>query len=313
MSRYSYKNTYWNDYSSYIKNTFGKRVQKISVNAGFSCPNKDGTLSKSGCIFCNNRSFSPFYCQPDMPIKDQLQKGIEFFGKKYKSQEYLAYFQSGTNTYADVETLEKLYYEALQVDGVIGLVIGTRPDCIDNEKLTLISNIAKTHYVTIELGAESTNNKTLELINRKHSWEVTKDAIIKTKEAGINTCLHLILGLPGENEKDFIHHAKNISKLPVDFLKIHQMQILKNTILEKLFNEKPDIFFNITIDKYAEIIVRFCEYLSPNIIIERFTSESPKDLLVAPNWQGKKNFEIAHIIEKKFKEKNTYQGALYNR
>lgn len=310
MNKPEYKNNAWNDYSSYVKNTFGQRVQKISVNAGFSCPNRS-KIDNSGCIYCNNKSFSPFYCNPETPIKQQLQKGIDFFGKKYKAQKYLAYFQSGTNTYAHIETLKRVYSEALSVDGVIGLVIGTRPDCIDDKKLEMISKLAMKKYVAIEYGAESTKNQTLNLINRGHSWEDTKNAIIKTNRFGIKTGLHIIIGLPGEEEKDFYNHAREIAKLPIDLLKIHQMQILKNTKLENLYRIHPELFIKLPIENYSEIIVKFCELLSPKIIIERFTSESPQDILVAPNWGGKKNFEVSHIIEKKFKENETYQGALF--
>lgn len=313
MSRNNFKNKAWNDYSSYIKSIFGYRVQKISVNAGFSCPNRDGTKGTEGCIYCNNQSFSPFYCKPEIPIKEQLQKGIDFFGKKYKAQKYLAYFQTGTNTYAELPTLEKHYTEALDVKGVIGLVIATRPDCINNDILKLFSEIRKNHELTIEYGAESTNNNSLKLINRGHTWEDTVKAIDITAEAGIKTGLHIILGLPGETEKDFYKHAEKISKQAVNLLKIHQMQILKNTKSEKLFKESPELFLDLTIDKYADIIVKFCELLNPEIIIERFTSESPRNILISPDWRGKKNFEISHIIEKRFKETGTYQGKNYKK
>ncbi len=298
----------WNDYSSYIKSIFGVRVQKISVNAGFSCPNRDGTKGINGCIYCNNSSFSPFYCKPEVPIAKQLEKGIEFFGKKYKTQKYLAYFQSGTNTYASPDILFESYKEALSVQGVMGLVVGTRPDCLSDKTLEMLSEIAKEKYVCVEFGAESCNNETLQTINRGHSWEDTAQAVNRTAKAGLVTGLHIILGLPGEKEKDFLSHASKISDLPVNLLKIHQMQILKNTALEILYSDKPDLFIKFTPDSYAEIIVKFCEKLSPNIIIERFTSESPREMLIAPDWKGKKNFEVSHIIEKKFKELNSWQG-----
>jgi uncharacterized protein len=304
---------YWNDYSSYIKRVFGKRVQKISVNAGFSCPNKTKSNLQHGCLYCNNQSFSPFYCDADISIKEQLIKGIEFFGEKYQSQQYLAYFQTGTNTYADVELLENYYYQALDIKNVIGLVIGTRPDCLNNKNIALLSNIARKYYLSLEIGAESTKNKTLELINRGHTWQQTVNAVKLANTYDINVCLHFIIGLPGENEEDFYMHAREISKLKINSLKLHQMQILRGTKLEEMYKEKPDIFYNLTIEKYADIIVKFCELLNPEIIIERFTSESPKDLIISPDWKGKKNFEISHIIEKRFKELNTYQARLYNK
>ncbi len=302
----------WNDYSSYIKSKFGFRVQKISVNAGFSCPNRDGKINYDGCIYCNNESFSPFYCKPEVPVTEQLKKGMEFFGKKYRTQKYLAYFQTGTNTYADTNNLEKLYYEALSLDSVLGLVIGTRPDCINNQIMEIISRISEKYYVVIEFGAESTKNKTLSLINRGHKWEDAVKAVEISAKKNITTGLHIILGLPGENKKDFEQHAEQISKLPVSLLKIHQMQVLKNTKLEKLYLDKPELFADFTIDEYAETIVNFCEKLNPDIIIERFTSESPRNTVIAPDWKGKKNFEVSHIINKKFIEKNSFQGKYYH-
>jgi uncharacterized protein len=301
----------WNDYSSHIKSQFGVRVQKISVNAGFTCPNRDGTKGRNGCIYCNNSSFSPFYCKPETPIAKQLEKGIDFFGKKYKTQKYLAYFQSGTNTYAPTEILLESYKEALSVPGVLGLVIGTRPDCIDESTLEILKEIAKEKYVCIEFGVESSKNESLKIINRGHSWEDTVKAIHKTAKAGIKTGLHIILGLPGETENDFLKHASKISELPVNLLKIHQMQILKNTELEKLYINNPEMFIKFTPESYAETIVRFCEILNPDIIIERFTSESPRDILIAPDWRGKKNFEVSHIISKKFNEMNSWQGKRF--
>ncbi|HNQ69420.1 MAG TPA: TIGR01212 family radical SAM protein [Bacteroidales bacterium] len=302
----------WNDYSTYVKSIFGCRVQKISVDAGFTCPNRDGTLSSEACIYCTNESFSPFYCNPKLSVSEQLNKGIAFFSPKYKTQKYLAYFQSYTNTYKDVKTLKKLYLEALSVDGVIGLVIATRPDCIDEKILTMLSEISRDNYINIEFGAESTNDNTLNFINRSHSWQQTIDAVELTNKYGINSGLHIILGLPGETENDFSDHAKKISTLPIKTLKIHQMQVLKGTKLESVFNNNPGIFFDLNLHNYKRIIINFLELLNPEIIIERFTSESPKHLLIYPDWKGKKNFEISHIVAAEMKKLNSYQGRQYN-
>lgn len=301
----------WNDYSTYIKDNFFVRVQKISVNGGFTCPNRDKTIGTGGCIYCLNESFSPFYCSPNVSITEQLNKGIEFFGKKYKAQKYLAYFQTFTNTYADIETLKKLYYEALNVDNVIGLVIATRPDCINEEILELLAEIAESKYVSIEFGAESTNDRTLKLINRGHNYQQTVDAVNLTNKYNLNCGLHLIIGLPGENESDFYTHAEHISELPIKTLKIHQMQILKSTELEKLYNSCPDLFVDLDIKNYIRIIINFLEILNPEIIIERFTSESPKHLLIYPNWNGKKNFEISHMVNSEMIKINSFQGKRY--
>ncbi len=302
----------WNDYSSYIKRTFGQRVQKISVNAGFTCPNRDGSISKGACIYCTNKSFSPFYCNSNSSIKEQLEKGIAFFSPKYKAQKYLAYFQSFTNTYGKINHLKNLYEEALSVNGVEGLVIATRPDCIDKNKLKMIKDISKDKYISIEYGVESTIDKTLDFINRGHSYQQTIDAVELTAKMGINTGLHMILGLPGEIEEDFYHHAKEISKLPINTLKVHQMQVLKETKLAQIYNESPELFFDLKLENYIRIIVNFLEFLNPNIIVERFTSESPKEMIIYPDWQGKKNFEISHIVQAKMKDMDTYQGKEFS-
>ncbi len=304
-------NIVWNDYSSYIKKVFGQRVQKISVNAGFTCPNRDGTIGNKACIYCTNKSFSPFYCKPEYSITEQLEKGISFFSPKYKAQKYMAYFQSFTNTYGDIEHLKKLYTEALSVKDVVGLVIATRPDCINEDIIKMLKDIVKEKYLSIEFGAESTINKTLEFINRGHSYEQTIEAVNLTAKYDINTGLHIIIGLPDETEEDFYKHAKEISKLPIKTLKIHQLQVLKGTALQKVFTESPNRFFDLSLDNYIRVLINFIEILNPNIIIERFTSEAPKDLIIYPDWKGKKNFEVSHIVKSKMLSANTYQGKKY--
>lgn len=302
----------YNDYSRYIKRRFGKRVQKISVDAGFTCPNRDGTKSTGACIYCANESFSPFYCNPKISITEQLLKGIEFFSPKYKTQEYLAYFQSYTNTYSNIELLKEKYSEALDVKGICGLVIATRPDCINEEILEMITNLGNDKYVAIEYGVESTKDDTLNFINRGHSWSDTIKAIKLTAKFKINIGVHLILGLPGENHNDFMVHAERISKLPINFLKIHQLQILKNTPIEKIFKETPELFIDLSLENYVKIVVDFVERLNPNIIIERFTGESPLEMIIYPRWEGKKNYEITHLVVNELKRQNSYQGKLYS-
>ncbi|NLP20084.1 MAG: TIGR01212 family radical SAM protein [Bacteroidales bacterium] len=301
----------WNDYSSYIKRIFGIRVQKISIDAGFTCPNRDGKISRGACFYCTNESFSPFYCTPKLSVTEQLQKGIEFFSKKYKTQKYLAYFQSYTNTYGKVEDLKKLYLEALAVEGVIGLVIATRPDCIDEEIMKMLKEISKDKYLSIEYGAESTKNETLNFINRGHSWEQTIKAVELANNFQINCGLHFIIGLPGEDKTDFLNHAKKISKLNIQTLKIHQMQVLKKTKLADVYKESPELFYNLNLENYLDLMVEFIGYLNPNVVVERFTSESPKEMIIYPNWQGKKNFEISHMLEKKMNERKITQGMFF--
>lgn len=318
----------WNDYSSYIRRKFGERVQKISVNAGFTCPNRDGAISTEGCIYCTNKSFSPFYCNSDDSITMQLQKGIDFFSPKYKAQKYLAYFQSYTNTYvpnhfltadkgsvaqmsSNLDFLRKKFDEALSVDGVIGLVVSTRPDCIDDRKLELLAEYSRNKYVEIEYGLESTKNSTLDFINRGHTYEQAVEAINRTKEFGLMCGLHLIIGLPYETEEDFYTHAEKISRLPISTLKLHQMQVLKNTRLENIYRTDPCSIADLSLENYVRIVSNFLDMLNPEIIVERLTSESPRDMLVYPDWNGKKNFEIAHIVNSYMKRNGMFQGRRY--
>ena len=302
----------WNDYSSYIRRTFGQRVQKISVNAGFTCPNRDGKISKEGCIYCTNKSFSPFYCNSDDSISEQLRKGIDFFSPKYNAQKYLAYFQTYTNTYDNVNALRHKYDEALSVDGVIGLVISTRPDCVNDEIMRLLADYAKEKYVEIEFGLESTKNTALELINRGHTYEQAVDAIMLAQKYGIMSGVHLILGLPYETEDDFYLHAEKISQLPISTLKLHQMQVLKGTRLESLYFENKSVFADLSLENYVRIVANFLDLLNPEIIVERLTSESPREMVLYPDWNGKKNFEVSHIVNAFMKKNGMFQGRRFN-
>ncbi|MBO7481238.1 MAG: TIGR01212 family radical SAM protein [Bacteroidales bacterium] len=300
----------WNDYSSYIRRTFGQRVQKISVNAGFTCPNRDGKISTDGCIYCTNKSFSPFYCNSNDSISEQLRKGIDFFSPKYNAQKYLAYFQTYTNTYDNINALGRKYEEALSVDGVIGLVISTRPDCVDDEIMKLLADYAKEKYVEIEFGLESTKNSTLELINRGHTYEQAVDAIMLAQNYGIMSGVHLILGLPYETEDDFYLHAEKISQLPISTLKLHQMQVLKGTRLESLYCENKSAFADLSLENYVRIVANFLDRLNPEIIVERLTSESPREMVLYPDWNGRKNFEVSHIVNAFMKKNGMFQGRI---
>ncbi len=302
----------WNDYSSYIRRTFGQRVQKISVNAGFTCPNRDGKISKEGCIYCTNKSFSPFYCNSDDSILEQLRKGIDFFSPKYKAQKYLAYFQTYTNTYDNINVLRRKYEEALSVDGVIGLVISTRPDCVNDEIMRLLADYAKEKYVEIEFGLESTKNSTLEFINRGHTYEQAIEAIMLAQKYGIMSGVHLILGLPYETEDDFYLHAEKISLLPISTLKLHQMQVLKGTRLESLYFENKSLFADLSLENYVRIVANFLDMLNPEIIVERLTSESPREMVLYPDWNGRKNFEVSHIVNAFMKKNGMFQGRRFN-
>lgn len=297
----------YNDYASYLKAIFPHRMQKITIHAGFSCPNRDGKVGYGGCTYCNNQTFNPDYCSPDKSITQQLTEGIDFFRKKYPDQHYLAYFQAYTNTYGSFESLQQKYEEALHHPLVDGLVIGTRPDCVDDQLLSYLQKLNQSHYIMIEYGVESTLDKTLTLINRGHSYAVAENAIRETARRGIETCAHLILGLPQESENEILAHADKISELPLRCIKLHQLQLIKGTKMAQQFQEHPEWFHLYSADEYINLIVRFIERLNPQFVIERFISQSPKDLLLNNGW-GLKNYEFTDKLEKRMNELNILQG-----
>lgn len=304
-------NKRYNDFSGYFKRKFNFRVQKISINAGFTCPNRDGLRGRGGCTYCNNVTFSPAYCHLEKSVTTQLIEGIEFFSRKYNSMKYLAYFQSYSNTYAPLENLKLLYEEALSHPEVIGLVIATRPDCVTSEILDYLQFLSESHYIMVEFGMESHKNSTLEKINRGHSFEESIYAVEETARRKIHNCAHMILGLPGEDEKDWLEQAKVISTLPIENLKLHQLQIHKNTKMYKEFLQWPEQHTLFTVDEYLELVVGYLEFLNPRIIVERFVSEAPDELLIAPRW-GLKNFEFTARLDKLLEAKKTWQGRLYS-
>ena len=301
----------YNDFSSFIRRKFNTRVQKVSIDAGFTCPNKDGTKGVGGCTYCNNNTFNPDYCKPIKPIKQQINEGIEFFSKKYKTQKYLAYFQAFTNTYAPLADLKKMYEEALDHDDVIGLVVATRPDCIKNEVLDYLEELAAAgNFIKLEFGLESTKNETLEVINRCQTHEEAIDAFKRADGRGLHLGGHLILGLPGETKEDMMNHAKMVSQLPINTLKIHHLQIVKHTMMAVQFKKTPEMFTFMELDEYIDFVVDFVEKLKPEIIIERFFSESPASMLIHPKY-GLKNFEVKHLVEKRLEEREAMQGRLF--
>jgi radical SAM protein (TIGR01212 family) len=301
----------YNDYPTYIKQKFGGRVQKISVNVGFSCPNRDGTKGTGGCIYCDNTTFKPGYCGPEKTVLAQVQRGVEFFEEKYPDMRFMAYFQSYTNTYAPVNDLRKLYLEALEHPKVAGLIIGTRPDCVSTEIVQMLAELNRTVPVTVEFGLESTRNDTLQRINRCHTWEESLAAIELCRQHGIETGGHLILGLPGETEEMMLEHARIISKLPLKTLKLHQLQIIKNTPLARQYQANPDMVSLFTFETYLDLLIRFLEVLNPEIILERFVSSSPVEKLIAPKWNKIKNFEVVAQVEKEMEKRATWQGRFF--
>lgn len=296
---------HYNDYGTWIRSMFPFRVQKISINAGFSCPNRDGRIGQGGCIYCDNRTFNPSYCNSASSIKAQLEEGKKFFSHKYPEMKFLAYFQAYTNTYESLGNLKRMYEEALSVDDVIGIVIGTRPDCVSDELLDYLGHLNTQTFITIEYGIETANNNTLKLINRGHDFECVKRIVSKTAEKGIITGGHIILGLPGEDSEEIIRQAPLISALPINILKMHQLQVIQNTKLAQMYKEHP--FHLFSPDEYIELIGRYIKFLRKDIVIERFTSQSPKDMLIGPQW-GMKNHEFTDKLMKYLRENNIYQG-----
>lgn len=298
---------YYNDYGSWIRRQFPCRVQKISIDAGFTCPNRDGRISTGGCIYCDNRTFNPEYCQRRDSISQQLEAGKLFFGKKYPDMKYLAYFQAYTNTYGSIEHLRLLYEDALKTDDVAGIVIGTRPDCISDELLDYLEGLNKRTFLMVEYGVESANDETLKLINRGHNFSDSVSAIAKTHARGILTGAHIILGLPGEDETESLRQAPIISSLPIDVLKIHQMQIVKGTRLAEMYQEKP--FHVYTVDEYISLIANYIQKLRKDLVLERFVSQSPKDMIIAPYW-GLKNYQFTNLLNNYLRKNNIHQGDL---
>ena len=297
--------SHYNDYGTWIRSKFPFRVQKISVNAGFSCPNRDGRIGHGGCIYCDNRTFNPAYCNSNDSITRQLEEGKRFFSRKYPDMKYLAYFQAYTNTYESVERLKELYDEALRVDDVVGIVIGTRPDCMSDELLDYLEQLNKQTFLIVEYGIETANDKTLIRINRGHSFECVRNTVERTVAKGIITGGHIILGLPGEDAKESLRQAPIISSLPINILKIHQMQIIRDTKLAKIYEENQ--FHVYSANEYIELISEYIKLIRKDIVIERFVSQSPKELLIAPHW-GLKNYEFTNLLMNKLRKENIYQG-----
>ncbi|MBP3670645.1 MAG: TIGR01212 family radical SAM protein [Bacteroidaceae bacterium] len=298
----------YNDYGSFLQQHFAGKVQKISINGGFTCPNRDGTVGHGGCTFCNNQTFNPDYCRSELSVTAQLQEGIRFFARKYPAMRYLAYFQAYTSTYDDLPQLIARYEEALAVDGVVGIIIGTRPDCMPPALLDYLSQLAQRTFVTVEYGVESTLDSTLQRINRGHDYACAVDAITRTAKAGITTGAHLILGLPGESHEDMLSHATRLSQLPLHTIKLHQLQLIRGTVMGNEYLAHPGHFKIPDIDTYIDRAIDFAELLRPDIVIERFVSQSPAELLIAPHW-GVKNHEFTARLLRRMRERDTYQGA----
>lgn len=300
----------YRDFSQFLAELFPCKMQKIAVNAGFSCPNRDGTKGRGGCTYCNNQTFNPAYCAPVLDVTQQLEEGKKFFGKKYPDMRYLAYFQAYTNTHGDISRLVSLYEEALAVDKVDGLIIGTRPDCMPDDLLEKLVSIHQKSCVLVEYGAETAHNETLEKINRCHTWEETVDAVVRTSAAGLPVGLHLIMGLPGEDRGMMIETIDKVSRLPIDTVKLHQLQLVKGTRMALDVERGEYDVPRFTVDEYIELCCEVVKHVRSDIAIERFVSQSPDNLLISPRW-GLKNYEFTHRLNRRLKELGIQQGDCY--
>lgn len=291
----------YRDFSDFLAEHFSGKIQKISINAGFTCPNRDGTVGTGGCTYCNNQTFNPSYCAPTLTVTEQLEEGKRFFARKYPEMRYLAYFQAYTNTYGDVKRLRALYEEALAVDGVVGLIIGTRPDCMPDVLLDYLESLSRRCFVLVEYGAETSHNSTLALINRCHTWEQTVDAVTRTVARGIHVGLHFIMGLPGETVDMMLQSVDALSRLPVDTVKFHQLQIIRGTRLARDIEKGLYDVPRMTVEEYIDLCAKIVRRINPTIAIERFTSQSPEELLIYPKW-GLKNYQFVNLLNGRLRD-----------
>ncbi len=298
----------YKSFGTYIRNKFGTKIYKVNVDAGFTCPNRDGTLGVTGCIYCNNNSFRPSSCKPMLSISEQIKNGIVFIKKRYKAEKFLVYFQPFTNTYAPVEQLEAIYKEALGESSVIGLAIGTRPDTIDRSKIEMLEHLASKYFILIEYGLQSIYEKSLDYIKRGHDYKTFLEAINLTKNKGIYIGAHIIVGLPTETREEMLVMADEISLHKIDFLKVHQLQVIKDTPLENIYKENPFHIFDY--DEYLDFIVDFIERISPDIVFQRLFATSPDSILIAPQWCRNRQ-QILSDIKKRLELRDTYQGKKY--
>lgn len=302
----------FNSYSGYFRRLTGGRVQKVTINAGFTCPNRDGVVGTGGCTFCNNEAFTPSYCMRGETVARQIAEGIEFHRRRYRTADrFLAYFQSFSNTYAPIERLREVYSEALAVPGIMGIIVGTRPDCVDDEKLDYFASLAREKYVAIEYGIESCYDRTLREVNRGHDFECARDAVRRTAERGIHTGAHFILGLPGETDEMLIAQTGLINSLPLTTVKFHQLQIFKGTAMEADYAANPGKYIFRELDEYIDLFIEIVRRLRPDLIIERFASEAPPRFHSGPNWGLVRNEQLLAMLDRRLEERGAWQGELY--
>lgn len=292
----------YKEFGTWLQAELGCKAQKLSVDAGLTCPNRDGTLGRGGCTFCDNRTFNPAYCRQGGSITDQLEAGKRFFARKYPSMKYLAYFQSYSNSYGTLSHLKELYEEALRVPDVVGLVIGTRPDCMPDALLEYLEELNRRTFLLVEYGVESANEETLVRVNRGHTFAQARECIIRTAQRGIRVGVHMILGFPWETRSELIRQAQLIASLPITTLKLHQLQVIKGTQLAREYELHP--WPLPTAEEYVDLVLEYISHLPPSLVLERFVSQSPPEYVIAPRW-GLKNHEFSALVKKAIQKRST--------
>ena len=295
----------YKEFGTWLQAELGCKAQKLSVDAGLTCPNRDGTLGRGGCTFCDNRTFNPAYCRQGGCITDQLEAGKRFFSRKYPTMKYLAYFQSYSNSYGTLSHLKELYEEALRVPDVVGLVIGTRPDCMPDALLEYLEELNRRTFLLVEYGVESANEETLVRVNRGHTFAQARECIIRTAQRGIRVGVHMILGFPWETGSELIRQAQLIASLPITTLKLHQLQVIKGTQLAREYELHP--WPLPTAEEYVDLVLEYISHLPSSLVLERFVSQSPPEYVIAPRW-GLKNHEFSALVKKAIQKRSTQLG-----
>ncbi|MDY3820659.1 MAG: TIGR01212 family radical SAM protein [Bacteroidaceae bacterium] len=295
----------YKEFGTWLQAELGCKAQKLSVDAGLTCPNRDGTLGRGGCTFCDNRTFNPAYCRQGGSITDQLEAGKRFFSRKYPTMKYLAYFQSYSNSYGTLSHLKELYEEALRVPDVVGLVIGTRPDCMPEALLEYLEELNRRTFLLVEYGVESANEETLVRVNRGHTFAQARECIIRTAQRGIRVGVHMILGFPWETRSELIRQAQLIASLPITTLKLHQLQVIRGTPLAREYELHP--WPLPTAEEYVDLVLEYISHLPPSLVLERFVSQSPPEYVIAPRW-GLKNHEFSALVKKAIQKRSTQLG-----
>ena len=301
----------YTDYGDFLRREFPFKVQKISINAGFTCPNRNGEKGWGGCTYCNNQTFNPAYCRTEKTITEQLEEGKRFFGRKYPEMKFLAYFQAYTNTYGEVGEVIRKYEEALAVPDVVGIVIGTRPDCMDGATLDLLCDIARDRYVAVEYGIESTSDRTLRAVNRGHDFAAARRAVRMTAERGLSVGGHFILGLPGETDAMLLEQTARINALPLTTVKFHQLQVFRGTAMAAEYDTHPERFRFWTLDEYLDLFVEILRRLRPDLVVERFASEAPPRYHYGRNWGLVRNEQLLSMLERRLEERDVWQGEIF--